>query len=98
MTTRITSIDKGDFICWCVRDGKSWTVWDVGIAESTVVSGNGWIRIKFKRLGETDWDTAEIVEKPIHTLNFYDNTKGLKKKLLDQQGNVVWCLCFKVTK
>lgn len=99
MATTITTIDKGDLICWTVLDGVNYTVWDVGVVTHDLPAGkNPWISINFERLGTTDWPAVEITQRPISQLNFYDNAKGLKKKLLDQQGNQVWCIRFKSIK
>lgn len=99
-----TTIDKGDLICWTVLDGAGYyTVWDVGVAAYDLPAGKDpWIFIDFKRLGGTDWPSAEIKQRPIDKLNFYDNSglkaKRLEKRLRDQQGNKVWCIRFKVMK
>ncbi|KKL24493.1 hypothetical protein LCGC14_2414770 [marine sediment metagenome] len=95
-----TTIDKGDLICWTVLDEMgNYTVWDVGVAAYDLPAGkDAWIFIDFKRLGGTDWPAAEITQRPISELNFYDNTKGLEKKIRAQQGDRVWCIRFKAMK
>lgn len=99
-----TTINKGDLICWAVYDeSDGYTVWDVGVAECATPGGKDpWVFINFKLLGGTDWPVAEIKQRPIDDLNFYDNTglriKRLEKKLRDQQGDKCWCIRFKVVK
>lgn len=99
MAKTITTIDKGDLICWVVQDGNNYTVWDIGVAayETRGLKGE-WVFIDFKRLGGTDWPAAEIKQQPIDGLNFYDRSRGLEKKLRKQQGAKVWCIRFKVVK
>ena len=100
MATTITTIDKGDLICWTVLDeGGNYTVWDVGVAAYDTRGLKGeWVFIDFKRMGGTDWPAAEIKQWPIDKLNFYDSARGLEKKLRRQQGAKAWCIRFRAMK
>lgn len=92
MAKTVTTIDKGDLICWVTRDDETYIVWDVGVAQMDCNPKTEWAQIKFKRLGLTDYPVEQIVMVPI---NYLDANSALEKRLRKQQGNKCWCIRFK---
>ena len=95
MPTTVTTIDKGDLICWATQeDSENYIVWDVGVAQLGCHSRTEWVQIKFKKLGLTDYPIKSIVMVPISQLHF-GGEPDLIKKIKKQQGDKCWCIRFK---
>lgn len=94
MATTVTTIDKGDLICWVVQNTNGYTVWDEGVLQETCSSDSAWTTIKFKRLGLTNWEVKSIVMVPISDLMF-DGVSLTLEERLRKQGSTCWCVRFK---
>lgn len=95
MAKTVTTIDEGDLICWVVQHSNKYMVWDEGVLQETCDSKATWTRIKFKRLGTTNWEVKSIVMVPISELMFDGVGNTLEKRLRSQQGSFCWCIRFK---